>query len=60
MGRRKIGKEQDMQLAKVGDVAKHLCVSERTVYRLTDMGMMPRPLKIGRTVHQYATTASPK
>jgi len=37
-------------LLTVKEVAEMLGLSERTVYRLTDMGKMPRPVKIGAAV----------
>lgn len=36
------------KLLTLSDVAKILCVSERTVRRLRDAGKLPRPIKIGR------------
>ena len=37
-------------MLKVGDVAKLLRCSSRTVYRLADSGRMPRPVKLGALV----------
>ena len=37
-------------LLNVKEVAEMLGLSERTVYRLADMGNMPRPVKIGAAV----------
>ena len=37
-------------LLTVKEVAEMLGLSERTVYRLADMGKMPRPVKIGAAV----------
>jgi excisionase family DNA binding protein len=37
-------------LLTVKEVAETLGLSERTVYRLADMGKMPRPVKIGAAV----------
>ena len=37
-------------LITVKEVAETLGLSERTVYRLADMGKMPRPVKIGAAV----------
>jgi len=34
----------------VHDVARMLCCSARTVYRLTDSGRVPRPVKLGSLV----------
>ena len=39
----------------VGDVAKLLRCSERTVYRLSDAGRMPRPIKLGAMVRWSRT-----
>ena len=44
------GEPAPAQLAgmlNVGDVAKMLRCSARTVYRLADAGSMPRPVKLG-------------
>ncbi len=37
-------------MLSVGDVAKMLRCSPRTVYRLSDSGRMPRPVKLGALV----------
>ena len=37
-------------MLNVGDVAKLLRCSARTVYRLSDSGRMPRPVKLGALV----------
>ena len=37
-------------LLPVGEVAKMLGLSERTVYRLSDAGNMPAPVKLGADV----------
>ncbi len=37
-------------LLTVKEVAEMLGLSERTVYRLADVGNMPRPVKIGAAV----------
>ena len=37
-------------LSSVGEVAEMLCCSERHVYRMSDSGQMPRPVKVGRLV----------
>jgi len=37
-------------LLTVKEVAEMLGLSERTVYRLADVGKMPRPVKIGAAV----------
>ena len=37
-------------MLNVGDVAKLLRCSTRTVYRLADSGRMPRPIKLGALV----------
>ncbi len=37
-------------LLTVMEVAEMLGLSERTVYRLADLGKMPRPVKIGAAV----------
>ena len=37
-------------LFDVGQVSKILCCSTRTVYRLSDAGRMPRPMKLGSLV----------
>ena len=37
-------------MLNVGDVAKMLRCSSRTVYRLADSGRMPRPIKLGALV----------
>ena len=34
-------------MLRVHDVARMLCCSVRTVYRLNDSGRMPRPIKLG-------------
>ena len=34
----------------VNQVARMLCCSSRTIYRLTDSGRMPRPVKLGSLV----------
>ena len=47
------GEPAPAQLAgmlNVGDVAKLLRCSTRTVYRLSDSGRMPRPVKLGALV----------
>lgn len=47
------GDPAPVQLAgmlNVGDVAKLLRCSTRTVYRLSDAGRMPRPVKLGALV----------
>jgi prophage regulatory protein len=38
------------RLMNVGEVAKQLKVSGRTVYRLADAGLMPRPVRLGGAV----------
>ena len=40
----------DSELLDVGTVAKLLDCSRRHVYRLSDAGRMPRPLKLGALV----------
>ena len=40
----------------VHDVARMLNCSARTVYRLTDSGRMPRPVKLGALVRWSRTT----
>lgn len=37
-------------LLDVGEVAAKLHVSKRTVYRLSDAGRMPRPVRLGSLV----------
>ena len=37
-------------LIKVGEVAGMLEITPRTVYRLTDSGKIPRPVKVGSSV----------
>jgi excisionase family DNA binding protein len=52
-GRNVGGDPAPAQLAgmlNVGDVAKMLRCSSRTVYRLADSGRMPRPIKLGALV----------
>ena len=52
-GRNVGGDSPPAQLAgmlNVGDVAKMLRCSSRTVYRLADSGRMPRPIKLGALV----------
>jgi len=52
-GRNVGGEPAPGQLAgmlNVGDVAKMLRCSTRTVYRLADSGRMPRPVKLGALV----------
>lgn len=52
-GRNVAGDPAPAQLAgllNVGDVAKLLRCSTRTIYRLADMGRMPRPVKLGALV----------
>jgi len=52
-GRNVGGDPAPAQLAgmlNVGDVAKMLRCSARTVYRLSDAGRMPRPAKLGALV----------
>ena len=39
--------DQSPLMLNVKQVASLLCVSERQVYRMTDRGLMPRPLKLG-------------
>ena len=34
----------------VGDVARMLCCSARTIYRLTDSGRMPQPVRLGALI----------
>lgn len=52
--RRNVGGEtapsQAAEMLNVGDVAKLLRCSSRTVYRLADSGRMPRPVKLGALV----------
>lgn len=36
-----------LQLLSVKEVAKCLACSERHIYRLADVGKMPRPVKLG-------------
>lgn len=38
------------ELLKAGDVAKLLSFGERTIFRMSDAGKMPPPLKIGGSV----------
>jgi len=40
----------ELQLLDVAAVAAWLTCSERTVWRLSDAGMMPRPIRVGRLV----------
>ena len=40
----------ELVLLTVKEVAETLGLSERTVYRLADVGKMPRPVKIGAAV----------
>ena len=41
---------QPPAMLTVHDVAKMLCCSARSVYRLTDSGRVPRPVKLGSLV----------
>ncbi len=45
-------------LLTVDDVARLLACSSRSVYRLSDSGRMPRPLKIGGMVRWSAAALS--
>jgi excisionase family DNA binding protein len=40
----------DTTLMTVDDIAKKLNCSTRTVYRLTDRGFVPPPIRLGRLV----------
>lgn len=40
----------ELQLLDVAAVAAWLTCSERTVWRLSDAGMLPRPIRVGRLV----------
>ena len=42
------------ELLTVNEVAERLRVGRRTVYRWTDAGLMPRPLKLGSLVRWRA------
>ena len=42
--------EESAAMLTVHDVARMLCCSARSVYRLTDAGRMPRPVKLGSLV----------
>jgi len=42
--------ESPVKLLDVQAVAELLNCSERTVYRLSDSGRMPRPVKLGRLI----------
>jgi excisionase family DNA binding protein len=42
--------EQDALLLSVGEVAKLCACSPRTIYRLSDAGKMPGPVKVGALV----------
>lgn len=51
----------------VNDVAEMLNCSARTVYRLTDSGRIPRPIKLGalvrwprKTIEQWIASGCPK
>ena len=44
------GKEHLPQFLTARDIARLLKCSVRTVYRLTDSGRMPRPVKLGAMV----------
>ena len=48
-GREAVPPEQTAMLS-VGDVAGMLRCSSRTVYRLSDAGKLPRPVKLGALV----------
>ena len=48
--------EAAMALLTVDDIARLLRCSSRTVYRLTDSGRIPRPVKLGALVRWPKTT----
>lgn len=61
-GRNVGGEPAPAQLAgmlNVGDVAKLLRCSARTVYRLSDSGRMPRPVKLGALVRWSRAAIEP-
>ena len=47
---RTVGPEPAAELLNVGAVATLLGCSKRHIYRLSDAGRMPRPLKVGALV----------
>lgn len=47
---RDAGSGQKPAMLTVHDVARMLNCSARTVYRMTDLGRMPRPVKLGALV----------
>ncbi len=46
----------DAGLLTVGDVARLLRCSQRSVYRLSDAGRMPRPVRLGALVRWSRTS----
>ncbi|QDU33026.1 Helix-turn-helix domain protein [Poriferisphaera corsica] len=43
-------------MLNVKDVARRLQCSPRTVYRLCDAGLMPKPIKLGQLIRWNADT----
>ncbi len=58
MARKKVRRDEiaapDAMLLDVSDVARLLRVSQRTVYRLRDGGIMPAPRKVGTALVRWA------
>lgn len=59
--------ETPAALLDVREVAKLLGCSSRHVYRLTDLGAMPKPIKLGalvrwsrQTIHQWIANGCPR
>ena len=49
-----VGESQE-RLIDVGEAAKILSVSRRTLYRLIDSGQLPPPVKVGRSTRIVAS-----
>lgn len=43
----------NLQLLDVGQVAEILCLSERTVWRYSSAGKIPKPVKLARQVVRW-------
>jgi excisionase family DNA binding protein len=55
-----IGQARELPaMLSVDDVAGLLACSARHIYRLADMGRMPRPVKLGALVRWARTTGNP-
>jgi len=45
----------DVQLLSVGELAKRLMVSKRTIWSMLSSGRLPRPIRLGRSVRFRAS-----